>query len=347
LYTEFKNSNQATITGTEEGAKMFQGASFHTENTKFKRVPFNQFHKKSFSEISKSGGWFAVSQRYFASAISLNYAGKFYTKFVPYHSTCLIGHLSDKIKLDTNQSITFNQKVYSGPAKKELLKKFASSFEFVIDYGFFWPVCAIILSILEFIHLVIYNWGLAIVFATISIRLLLLGLTTKSIKITKKMQELQPKLEAIKKLYPDDQVLLSQEMMAMYKKEGINPIIGFLVPIITALIQIPIFIAFYSVLMETVSLRQAPFISWITDLSLKDSFYVIPVFVTATSYFQQTLTPKPQDETMAMMFKIMPFFLGAICINLPAGLGLYWITNNLISIIQAWSTKYGSLADRT
>jgi YidC/Oxa1 family membrane protein insertase len=343
LYSEFKNTNQAVIEGTEEGSRMFQGASFHTESLKYKKIPFKQFAKSAFSQQVERNGWFAVSQRYFTSALFVDYPGKFYTKFSSINESCITGHLSKEIVLKAGEQASLKQRFYSGPEQKEALKAFAPAFELVIDYGFFWPICGAILSVLTLIHQFFQNWGVAIILATIGIRLALIGLTKKQMKTMKKMQLLQPKIEMLKKIHHQDQIALSQEMMALYKTEGMNPLTSFFSAIMTPIIQIPIFFAFYSVLMETVDLRQAPFLGWIVDLSLKDPYYVLPILVGLSAYIQQRLSPKPQDETMAMMMNIMPLFLGVFCINLPAGLGLYWMTNNVFSVIQAWSTNRGQV----
>jgi len=343
LYTEFKNTRFSLIPGTEEGSRMFQGASFHTDNLKYKKIAFKQFATNSFSQEADKNAWFGISQRYFVSAIAPEYPGKFYTKFLANNQSCIAGHLSQELSLKAQEPLVLKQRIYSGPEQKEYLQSFAPALEFVVDYGFFWPICSLILTVLVYINGFINNWGLSIILGTIAIRLLLIFLTIKQSHNLKKMQAIQPKLEAIKKNYNGDQAGFTQEVLAIYKAENLNPLTSLLSTIMAPIIQIPIFIAFYSVLMETVALRQAPFFGWIVDLSVKDPYYIIPVLVAGTAYVQQLISPKPQDEAMAFFMKMMPILLGLFCIQLPSGLGCYWATNNIISIIHTWKMQSGTI----
>jgi YidC/Oxa1 family membrane protein insertase len=251
--------------------------------------------------------------------------------------------LSQELSLKAQEPLVLKQRIYSGPEQKEYLQSFAPALEFVVDYGFFWPICSLILTVLVYINGFINNWGLSIILGTIAIRLLLIFLTIKQSHNLKKMQAIQPKLEAIKKNYNGDQAGFTQEVLAIYKAENLNPLTSLLSTIMAPIIQIPIFIAFYSVLMETVALRQAPFFGWIVDLSVKDPYYIIPVLVAGTAYVQQLISPKPQDEAMAFFMKMMPILLGLFCIQLPSGLGCYWATNNIISIIHTWKMQSGTI----
>jgi len=179
---------------------------------------------------------------------------------------------------------------------------------------------------------VLGNWGLAIIATTIIIKALFYKLSASSYKSMGNMRKVQPKIEALKQRYGEDRQKFSQEMMALYRKEKVNPLGGCL-PI---LIQIPVFIALYYVLLESVELRQAPFYLWIKDLSLKDPYYVLPIIMGLSMFVQQRLNPAPPDPMQAKVLMFMPLFFTFLFLQFPAGLVLYWVVNNLLSILQQW-----------
>ena len=204
--------------------------------------------------------------------------------------------------------------------------------DLTVDYGWLTVISAPLFWLLDWLHRFIGNWGWAIIALTFLIKLAFYPLSAASYKSMANMKKLQPRLQALKERYGDDRQKLNQAMMEMYKTEKINPLGGCL-PI---LIQIPVFIALYWVLLESVEMRQAPWILWIRDLSAQDPYYVLPVVMGASMYLQQKLNPQPLDPIQARVFQIMPVFFTVFFLFFPAGLVLYWTVNNILSIAQQW-----------
>jgi YidC/Oxa1 family membrane protein insertase len=202
----------------------------------------------------------------------------------------------------------------------------------VVDYGWLTVIAAPIFWVLEMIHRYVGNWGWSIILLTILIKLAFFPLSATSYKSMAKMRVMSPKLTKLKETYGDDKQRLNQEMMELYKREKINPLGGCL-PI---LVQIPVFIALYWVLLGTVEMRGAPWLGWITDLSVKDPYYILPLIMGATMLFQTKLNPTPPDPIQAKVMLFMPIVFTAMFLVFPAGLVLYWTVNNLLSIGQQW-----------
>jgi len=201
-----------------------------------------------------------------------------------------------------------------------------------VDYGILWFLSGPIFLVLSFLHRVIGNWGWAIVIVTLLIKLLFYPLSEKSYKSMASMRRLTPKLTALKERYGDNKQELTKATMELYRKEKVNPI-GSCLPMV---IQIPVFIALYWVLIESVELRQAPWILWIHDLSVADPYYVMPILMGITMFIQQKLSPPPPDPTQAKLMMLMPLFFTFLFARFAAGLVLYWLANNTLSIIQQW-----------
>jgi len=238
--------------------------------------------------------------------------------------------------------VTFSVPVYAGPQIQATLEQLAKpeadggigaqGLPLVVDYGWLTIVAAPIFWCLEAIHKVVGNWGWAIVLLTIGIKLLFFPLSAASYKSMAKMRTVTPRLMALKERYGDDRQKLNQEMMALYKREKINPLGGCL-PIA---VQIPVFIALYWALLGAVEIRDAPWILWITDLSAQDPYYVLPVIMVVTMLIQTKLNPTPPDPIQAKVMMMMPFIFGVMFFFFPAGLVLYWVVNNVLSIAQQW-----------
>ena len=199
-----------------------------------------------------------------------------------------------------------------------------------VDYGLLWPISKVLFVILEGIHKFIGNWGWSIVVLTLIIKIALFWLSNKSYVSMAKMRAIAPKLQALKDKHGDDRMAMSQEMMQLYRDEKVNPMAGCL-PI---LIQMPIFLGLYWMLVESVELRHAPWIGWITDLSAMDPWFILPIFMGVTMYVQQLLNPQPTDPMQAKMMKILPVVFTIFMLWFPAGLVLYWTVNNLFSMIH-------------
>ena len=348
-YTELKNSKEALIEGTKEGSRMFHGAGYYTITDKYKKFPFSSFKDSALE--TKAPSWFAVTQRYFATGVFSNYEGKLYTRNSLSSKSNYVGFISTPMSLKANEALNLSQKIYSGPETKDELLKFAPGFEYIIDYGFFWPISSFLMKGLDLFFGLTKNWGFSIILLTLALRtslqFVLNPLTSKTMENAKKMQELQPKFDAIKKNYANDQMGMYQAVNQMYKENNVNPVSGLLLTLgnvfVQIIIQIPILVAFYNLLMESFSLRQSAFLGgWLSDLSLPDPLFLIPIFVTLTGYAQVAFNPKPQDQNFQLMFKLLPIIMGLFSLKMPAAVGLYFVVNNIFSIINSLVTKRGN-----
>ena len=219
-----------------------------------------------------------------------------------------------------------------GPKIQEQLRDVAQGLELSVDFGVLAFLSAPLFWVLERAHRLVQNWGVAIILVTLLIKLLFYPLTEASGKSMAKMRKFTPRIKAIQDRHKDDKQAASQAMMELYKKEGVNPMAGCW----PMLIQIPFFIAFYWVLLESVEIRQAPFFLWIQDLSSRDPYFVLPVIMGLGMFFQQKLNPAPPDPMQAKVMMAMPIMFTAMFAFFPSGLVLYWLTNSLLSIAQQW-----------
>jgi len=199
-----------------------------------------------------------------------------------------------------------------------------------VDYGFLWWLAQPLFSGLTLFHSLVNNWGYAIILLTILVKMLLYPLSAASFRSMAKMRKLQPEMARLKERFGDDKQKFSQAMMEMYKKEGANPLGGCL-PI---LLQMPVFLALYWTLMESVELRQAPFLLWIDDLSVMDPYFVLPILMGISMYLTQMMQPEPPDPIQAKVFKFLPIMMTFFFLWFPAGLVLYWLINNILSVLQ-------------
>ncbi|GAB1394779.1 membrane protein insertase YidC [Rhodocyclaceae bacterium] len=303
----------------------FTGAAIYTEQDKFKKVDFADFGNKSKHPVQTDNGWVALVQHYFFSAwLPANGDREYFTR-----------------KLDGNLFavglvVPFNGKLtvplYAGPQEQDKLDKLAPGLSLVVDYGWLTPVAAPLFWVLEWIYKFVGNWGWSIILLTVLIKAAFFPLSAASYKSMAKMRVLTPKLMKLKETYADDRARMNQEMMEMYKREKVNPLGGCL-PI---LVQIPVFIALYWVLLGTVEMRGAPWLGWITDLSVKDPYYVLPIIMGITMFVQTKLNPTPPDPIQAKVMLWMPVIFSVMFLWFPAGLVLYWVVNNVLSIAQQW-----------
>ncbi|MCD6039265.1 MAG: yidC [Gammaproteobacteria bacterium] len=323
---ENANQNRLSTTAT------YFGAAISSPEKRFQKIPFTEMRTKNLDKII-TGGWAAMIQHYFVSAwIPDNTMPLQYFSHVTDDGLYTIGMISPKISVQPGETITSKSKFYSGPAIASNLDKVAPSLKLTIDYGWFWFISGIIFWMMQHIYNVIGNWGWSIVLVTIIIKLMFYHLSAKSYRSMSGMKKLQPKIALLKERFGEDKQKLTQATLELYKKEKVNPMSGCL-PI---LIQIPVFIGLYWVLIESVQLRQAPFIFWIHDLSIKDPFYVLPVLMGLSMFLQQRLNPPPPDPMQAKIMMLMPIVFTALFLNFPAGLMLYWFVNNTLSFLQQW-----------
>ncbi len=242
---------------------------------------------------------------------------------------------SPGISLVKDQKTSFTYSAYFGPKQDEYLVASGHQYEKAINYGFFHPLSKPLMVVLKFFYSYIGNFGFSIILLTICIKLIFWPLTQKSYKSMQGMQNLQPEMKKMREKYGKDKQKLNQEMMAFYKENKVNPLGGCL----PMLIQIPVFFALYRVLLGSIELMHAPFILWITDLSAKDPYYVTPLIMGVTMFLQQKMTPTNMDPTQAKIMLMMPVVFTFMFLNFPSGLVLYWLTNNLLTILQQYLIK--------
>ena len=297
--------------------------------------PYNKLKFKDFSDgklaVSSDSGWVGIVQHYFVSAWTpQNFTGSFFSRETA--GDYFIGFNSQPINVAANKQVTLNATLYAGPKVQSELKDLAVGLNKTVDYGLLWPISKVLFAILQGIHNLIGNWGWSIIFLTILVKIALMWFSNKSYYSMAKMRAIAPRLQALKEEHGDDRMKMSQEMMGIYKEEKVNPMAGCL-PI---LMQMPIFLALYWVLVESVELRHAPWILWIHDLSAMDPWFILPLLMGASMFVQQQLNPQPTDPMQAKVMKFLPIIFTAFMLFFPAGLVLYWTVNNLFSMTQQY-----------
>lgn len=333
LYMQLMRTN--TPTNTKQGLVGFAtyfGAAISSPDKPYTKISFKQMNENNLNQTI-TGGWAAMIQHYFVSAwVPDSTTTSQYFSRITNDGLYTVGMIGQKIEVNPGQTVTTNAKFYSGPAIASLLTKVAPGLQLTIDYGWLWFIAVIIFWIMSHIHMVIGNWGWSIVLTTLAIKLMFYHLSAKSYRSMSMLKKLQPKINALKEKLGDDKQKFTQATIDLYRKEKVNPMSGCL-PI---LIQIPVFIGLYWVLIQSVELRQAPFIFWIQDLSIKDPFYVLPVLMGISMFLQQRLNPPPPDPMQAKVMMLMPVIFTVMFLNFPAGLMLYWFVNNTLSFLQQW-----------
>ena len=303
------------------------------EELRYQKISFDDMREAPLSRDMK-GGWEAMIQHYFlvAAIPGQEEINNFYSKRVD-GSRYVLGMVSKSpYTVAPEASERFGFTVYTGPKDSGVLESLAPHLELTVDYGFLTIIAKPLFWLLQKIHLVVGNWGWAIIILTFIIKLVFYPLSATSYRSMANMRKLAPRLKNIKERYADDKEGYQRAMMDLYKKEKINPLGGCL-PI---LVQIPVFIALYWVLLESVELRQAPWIGWIKDLSIKDPYFVLPLIMGASMFAQYKLNPQPPDPIQAKIMMYMPLVFTVFFLFFPAGLVLYWVVNNILSIAQQW-----------
>jgi YidC/Oxa1 family membrane protein insertase len=310
----------------------YTGGVYYGPETKYKKESFDDMAKRPL-EITIADGWIAMIQHYFMAAW-LPPPGTeqtFYTKVVD-GERYLIGTYSPSVTIAPGASYVFASRMFAGPKLQDRLAEYAPGLELTVDYGWLTIIAEPIFWLLNKIHSVVGNWGWSIIILTILIKAAFYKLSEASYKSMANMKKLAPRMQALKDRYGDDKERMNQAMMEMYKKEKINPLGGCL-PI---LVQIPVFIALYWVLLESVELRHAPFILWLDNLTEPDPYYVLPLIMGVSMFIQQKLNPPPPDPIQAKVLMALPFVFTVFFAFFPSGLVLYWTVNQLLSIAQQW-----------
>jgi YidC/Oxa1 family membrane protein insertase len=312
----------------------FSGAEVYTEKDKLTKVSFKDIleGKAKFPKAA-TDGWVAFVQHYFLSAWLPpgNVQREFFLRPVG-NGLIAGGVIVPAGTAVPGGSAQVDVPLYVGPMERELLKELAPGLDLAVDYGWLRVLAVPLFWVLSEIHTLVHNWGVAIIILTILIKLAFYPLSAASYRSMAKMKVVAPKLQRLKERYGDDRQKMHEAMIELYKTEKINPLGGCL-PIV---VQIPVFIALYWVLLLSVELRHAPFMLWIQDLSRADPYFILPVLMGATMFVQSWLNPPPPDPMQARLMKIMPVAFSVFFFFFPSGLVLYWLVNNLLSIAQQW-----------
>ncbi len=312
--------------------RTYSGGVVYTDKDKYQKIKYEDMAEGDLN-VSAQGGWTAFIQHYFASAWipPADQENHFYTKVLK-DARYVIGSYSQDVNVEPSSEGQFNARVFVGPKIQPIMEATAPGLELTVDYSWLTVVAKPIYWLLNKLYSFVGNWGLAILGVTIIIKALFFKLSKASFQSMAKMRKIQPRLKELQERYADDRQKFNTEMMAMYKREKVNPLGGCL----PMLVQIPVFISLYWVLIETVEVRQADFALWIQDLSAQDPFYLLPILYGITMKIQQSLNPAPIDPMQAQVMKMFPIVFTVFFLFFPSGLVLYWICNNSLSIIQQW-----------
>lgn len=310
----------------------YTGGAIYSDEKKYEKIDFDEIED---SDLNRdiNGGWLAMLQHYFVSAWvpPADQMHHYYSKALK-TGRYVLGSYSPNKTVAPGATDSFDAKFFAGPKLQHELEAISPGLELTVDYGWLTIIAKPVFWVMEKIHNYVPNWGWSIILVTVLIKLLFYKLSETSYKSMANMRKVAPRLQTLKERYGDDKQRLNQAMMEMYKKEKINPLGGCL-PMV---VQIPVFIALYWVLLESVELRQAPWILWIQDLSIKDPYFVLPLLMGITMFIQQKLNPPPPDPMQAKIMMSLPVVFTVFFAFFPSGLVLYWFVNNLLSIMQQW-----------
>ncbi|PCF96275.1 membrane protein insertase YidC [Vreelandella nigrificans] len=319
--------------GVAMGMNSYLGAAYSTPETRYDKVDFDDIQRGRFENQEAQGGWVAIIQHYFVSAWApaQNQQNLYYAT-TDSRDRNVAAFAGPIMNVAASSEATLSATLYMGPKVQDYLEQVAPNLRLTVDYGWLWFIANPLFWLLDKIHDVVGNWGWSIVLLTVLVKLVLFPLSAKAYKSMARMRKLGPEMQRLKEMYGDDRQKMSQEMMKFYQKEKINPLGGCL-PI---LVQMPVFIALYWMLLESVELRHAPFMFWIQDLSVKDPYFILPILMGISMYVQQLLNPTPPDPMQAKIMKMLPIIFTFFFLWFPAGLVIYWVVNNIISVAQQY-----------
>ncbi|WP_110651628.1 membrane protein insertase YidC [Salinicola peritrichatus] len=320
-------------TGGGVGMSSYLGAAYSSPDNHYEKIDFETIQNGQFNNRDVQGGWVAIIQHYFTSAwVPDQDQQNLYYATTDSRDRNVVAFAGPSETVAPGGETTLDATLYMGPKVQERLAAVAPNLELTVDFGWLWFLANPLFWLLDKIHSVIGNWGWSIVLLTITVKIILFPLSAKAYKSMARMRKMGPEMQRLKEQYGNDRQKMSQEMMKFYQKEKINPLGGCL-PMV---IQMPVFIALYWMLMESVELRHAPFMLWIQDLSAKDPYFILPIIMGGTMLLQQLLNPTPPDPMQAKIMKMLPIVFTFFFLWFPAGLVIYWIVNNSISILQQW-----------
>ena len=344
-FNQYRQLRRKPVTDDETQSFIytFIGGVVSTDQDPYEKIDFGDFDDVS-NNVKTAGGWAAIIEHYFVGAWipEQEETNTIYTKALSSPERYIIGLQSEATQVPAGETGQMQSGFFVGPKIQDRMREVAPHLDLTVDYGFLSVIAKPIFWLLQKIHSIVGNWGWAIVGVTMCIKLIFYKLSEASYRSMARMRKLQPQLVSLKERYGDDRAKMGQATMDLYKKEKVNPLGGCL-PI---LVQIPVFISLYWVLLESVELRQAPWILWIKDLSLLDKYYVLPLIMGITMFIQQKLNPAPVDPIQAKVFMAMPFIFTIFFAFFPAGLVLYWVVNNTLSIAQQYYITRHVLAEK-
>ncbi len=315
---------------TDMGMQSYLGPIFSTSENNYQKYDFDDIDDGAFKQRS-ADGWVAMVQHYFISAWIPAPGAEYTYSTRKQNGNYIAGFVSPAVTVAPGQQQSVKATFFAGPKDQEQLSAAQEDLQLTVDYGWLWWIASPLHMLLTWIHGLLGNWGLSIIGITILVKAALFQLNAKAFKSMANMRKFGPEMQRLKELYGDDRQKMSQEMMALYKKEKINPLGGCL----PMLAQMPIFIALYWVLMESVELRQADFL-YLADLSVKDPYFILPILMGVSMFIQQSLNPSPPDPMQAKIMKMLPIVFTFFFLWFPAGLTLYWVVNNILSIAQQY-----------
>lgn len=319
----------------------YTGAVVSTDEKNYQKIDLADIRKRAWSGHTNHG-WIAMIQHYFLAAIVPTQGSKQAFSTAYNNGDHLISSASQQVEVAQGASYTFENTAYIGPKVQKNLQQVAPYLDKTVDYGFFFIIAQPMFYVLNFIHGLLGNWGWAIVLMTIFIKLLFFTPSAWAYKSMAKMRRLAPEMQRLKERYGEDRQAMSQAMMKLYRQEKVNPASG----CVPMLLQIPFFIAFYWVLVESVELRHAPWLGWIQDLSARDPYFILPIINAALMFVQQKLNPPPADPMQQKIMMMLPLVFGFMFMWFPSGLVLYWTVSNAFSIVQQsiMNKRYGEAA---
>lgn len=334
LFAQIKRDRSEPIGQTHVtlGPQPYLGAALTTQEERYRKVSFDDLDDAPLRE-EVTGGWIAMLQHYFLSAWigRTDEQNRFYGQKRD-DGTYAVGFTGPVQTIASGAEGRYEARFYAGPKDQARLEAIAPNLNLTVDYGFLWWLAVPLFGLMRWLHAFIGNWGVAIIVLTFLVKLVLYPLSAASYRSMANMRRVAPQIKRLQERYGDDRQKLSQEMMALYQKEKMNPLGGCL----PMLLQMPVFLALYWVLFESVELRQAPFFAWIQDLSVMDPYFVLPILMGASMFVQMQLNPPPPDPMQAKVMKFMPIMFTVLFLFFPAGLVLYWLVNNVLSIAQQW-----------
>ena len=318
---------------TEESSMMMQlyrGAAFSTQKEKYEKYDFDDMEDANLKE-STQGGWIAMIQHYFVTAWIPNSEKDNSFKTTLKSGLGSIYFLGEPTTIASNTTMEFGATLYTGPKLQDRLSALSETLNLTVDYGFLWWMAQPLHWLLSFFYGIVGNWGFAIVLLTFFVRGAMYPLSKKQYTSMAKMRKLQPKMAALKERFGDDRQKMGQATMELYKKEKVNPLGGCL----PLLVQMPIFLGLFWMLQESVELRQAPFMLWITDLSVQDPYYVLPLLMGASMWLMSKMQPSMSTDPMQQkMMQFMPVIFTVFFLWFPSGLVLYWVVSNIVTLLQ-------------